>query len=214
MITVKNLCVKYTKEFYALYNVDLKIKKGEAVALLGGEDSGKTTLLRVLSGLEKSFEGEVYLKDIPLKKIDFSCDVNVGYLPAKPIFFEKKTVYDNLKYLLKLRKFKKFEIEEKINELLINFNLEKIRDEKVKNLTLFQKYVLSVARLSFRTLDIVLIDNIFDDLKEEACLKMQELIKTQFIKNKTTLLVATTKKEIASSLASRTIKFNLGSVEE
>ncbi|MBO4412861.1 MAG: ATP-binding cassette domain-containing protein [Clostridia bacterium] len=213
MITIKNLCVKYTKEFYALYAVSLNVKKGEAVALLGEEDSGKTTLLRVLAGLEKSYEGEVYLKDISLKKIDYSCDVEIGYIPAKPIFFEKKTVYENLKYLLKIRKFSKPEIEDKINELLINFNLEKIRDEKVKNLSLFQKYVLSIARLSFRNLEIVLIDDIFSKLNEEENLSIQNLISKQYLQTKTTLLVATTQKEIASSLAKRTVKFKLGSIE-
>lgn len=213
MITIKNLCVKYTKEFYALYAVNLNVKKGESVALFGEEDSGKTTLLRVLAGLEKSYEGEVYLKDIPLKKIDFSCDVEVGYIPSKPIFFEKKSVYENLKYLLKIRKFSKSEIEDKINELLIDFNLEKIRDEKVKNLSLFQKYTLSIARLSFRKLDIILIDDIFSKLKEEESLNIQNLISKLYSQTKTTLLVATTQKEVASNLAKRVVKFKLGSIE-
>ena len=103
MILVKNLSLKFTKEFYALYDVNLEIKTGEAVALLGEEHSGKTTLLRVLCKLEKDFTGEVYIKDIPLKKVDFSLDVNMGYIPAAPVFFEKKTVYQNLHALLKSR---------------------------------------------------------------------------------------------------------------
>lgn len=214
MILVKNLSLKFTKEFYALYDVNLEIKKGEAVALLGEEHSGKTTLLRVLCKLEKDFTGEVYIKDIPLKKVDFSLDVNMGYIPAAPVFFEKKTVYQNLQALLKSRKINKSQREEKINKLLIEYNLEKFRDEKVKNLTLFEKYILSIARLSLREIELVLIDNIFENLSQEEYEKICELIKKQFLQNKVTTVIATTSPSVAKDLTKRTIKFKLGSITE
>ena len=96
--------------------------------------------------------GAVHLKDIPLKKVDFSVDIDMGYVPATPVFFDKKTVYQNLQYILKARKVSKAESEEKINKLLIDFHLEKFRDEKVKNINLFEKYVLSIELLSLRHL--------------------------------------------------------------
>jgi len=214
MILVKNLSLKFTKEFYALYDVNLEIKKGEVVALLGEEHSGKTTLLRVLCKLEKDFTGEVYIKDIPLKKVDFSLDVNMGYIPAAPVFFEKKTVYQNLQALLKSRKINKSQREEKINKLLIEYNLEKFRDEKVKNLSLFEKYILSIARLSLREIELVLIDNIFEKLSQEEYEKICELIKKQFLQNKVTTVIATTSPSVAKDLTKRTIKFKLGSITE
>ncbi len=214
MILVKNLSLKFTKEFYALFEINLEIKKGEAVALLGEEHSGKTTLLRVLSKLEKDYTGEVYIKNIPLKKVDFSVDVNMGYIPAAPVFLEKKTVYQNLQELLKSRKINKSQREEKINKLLIEYNLEKYRDEKVKNLSLFEKYILSIARLSLREIEIVLIDNIFENLSEEEYEKVCELIKKQFLQNKVTTVVATTSSSVAKDLTKRTIKFKLGSIME
>lgn len=214
MILVKNLSLKFTKEFYALYDVNLEIKKGEAVALFGEEHSGKTTLLRVLCKLEKDFTGEVYIKDIPLKKVDFSLDVNMGYIPAAPVFFEKKTVYQNLQALLKSRKINKSQREEKINKLLIEYNLEKFRDEKVENLSLFEKYILSIARLSLREIELVLIDNIFEKLSQEEYEKICELIKKQFLQNKVTTVIATTSPSVAKDLTKRTIKFKLGSITE
>lgn len=214
MILVKNLSLKFTKEFFALFEVNLEIKKGEAVALIGEEHSGKTTLLRVLCKLEKDYTGEVYIKDIPLKKVDFSVDVNMGYIPTAPVFFEKKTVYQNLQELLKLRKINKSQREEKINKLLIEYNLEKYRDEKVKNLSLFEKYVLSIARLSLREIELVLIDNIFENLSQEEYEKICELIKKQFLQNKVTTVVATTSPSVAKDLTKRTIKFKLGSIME
>ncbi len=213
MIVVKNLSLKFTKEYYALYDVSFEIKKGEAVAFLGPELSGKTTMLRVLAGLEKSNAGEIYIKNMPLKKINFSCDVDMGYIPASPVFFENKTVHQNLYHLLKTRNVDTLEIEDKINKLLIEFNLEKLRDEKVKNLSLFNKYILSIARLSFRKIEIVLIDNIFDKLSDEDLDRIKELIKKEFLANKVTTIIATTSQNICKDLTKRILKFKLGSIE-
>lgn len=213
MIVVKNLSLKFTKEFYALFEINLEVKKGEAISFLGPEFSGKTTMLRVLAGLEKPNSGEVYIKGISLKKINFECDVDMGYIPASPVFFDKKSVYENLYYLLKIRKIKKSEIEEKINKLLIEYNLEKIKDEKVNKLSLFDKYVLSIARLSFRPIEIVLIDNIFEKLSNEELEKIKELIKKEFLAKKVTTIIATTLQTVCKDLTKRVIKFKLGSIE-
>lgn len=213
MIIVKNLNLKFTKEFFALYDINLEIKKGEAVSFFGPEMSGKTTMLRILAGLERPNNGEVYIKGVPLKKINFEMDVNMGYIPATPVFFENKTVYQNLQYILKIRKIKKSDVEDKINKLLIEYNLEKVRDEKIKKLNLFDKYVLSIARLSFRPIEIVLIDNIFEKLSEEELDRIKELIKKEFIANKITIIIATTSQNICKDLTKRVIKFKLGSIE-
>ena len=111
MISVKNVCLKFTKEFYALFDVSFEIKKGESVALLGGEDSGKTSMLRVLCKLEDINSGEIYIKGIPLKKLDFKNDISMGYFPQTPVFMERKTVKENLEFVLKDRGFTKYEIE-------------------------------------------------------------------------------------------------------
>ena len=123
MISFINVFVKYTKEFFALSNINLKVEKGEKVALLGPVDSGKTCFLRLLAGLEKPTKGEIYLKDIPIEKIDYQTDISLGFIPYKANFFDKKTVYENLKYVLKIRKFDKSQIEEIINKVVIEFRL-------------------------------------------------------------------------------------------
>ena len=177
MISFVNVFVKYTKEFYALSNINLKAEKGEVVALLGPKDSGKTCFLRLLAGLEKQDKGEIYVKDIPIEKIDYQSDISMGYIPYKANFFDKKSVYDNLKYVLEIRKTDKGVLEETINKAIIDFRLESIADEKVYKLSLFQKYLVSIARLSFRKLDIVLIDNIFEELSAQENKELLKLFK-------------------------------------
>ena len=119
MISFVNVFVKYTKEFNALSNISFKAERGEVVSLLGPVDSGKTCVLRLLAGLEKPDKGEIYIKDISYDKIDYKTDISMGYIPYKANFFDKKSVYDNLKYVLDIRKTEG-EIDEKNKNYLYN----------------------------------------------------------------------------------------------
>ena len=213
MLEVKNLYLKFTREYFALYDINLKVEQGESVALVGEDESGKTTLLRVLAKLEKPTKGEVYIKDIPLKKLNYKTDISAGYVPATPVFLEKKTVYENFKYILKERGVSSSELENKINQTLIDYSLEKLKDTKVKDLSLDEKYVLSFIRLMFRELELLMIDNIFDGIGEATKEVIIDLIKG-LKKKGTTLLIATTKPEIAQKLCKRNVYFKNGSVVE
>lgn len=212
MIIINNLFLKYIKQYYALYDINLKIKKGEYVAFIGESESGKTSLIRVLTKLEKDYSGEIYIKDIPLKKINYSIDVSLGYVPSNPVFFEKKTVYENFVYVLKLQKEKVQTIENKINNTLIEFNLEGLKNVKIKDLTLYEKFLVSIARLSFRDLEIVIIDEIFDKLNEEEVEKLIEIVQKKLLKKETTLIVTTKNDEIAKKICKRKIYFENGSI--
>lgn len=211
MVEIKNLFLKFTREYYALYDINLNIEDGEAVSFVGEDESGKTSLLRILAKLEKPTKGQVYIREIPLEKLNFRTDLQMGYVPASPVFLEKKSVYENFKYILKNWGFTESEIENKINKVIIEFAIEKIKDTKVKDLSLEEKYVLSLIRLSFRELDLLMVDNIFDKLSEPTMDVVCDLIKK--MKNKkTTLIVATTKPEIAQKFAKRSIYFKNGSI--
>lgn len=213
MISFKNVCVKYTKEFYALSNVSFQAKRGEVVAFLGPKDSGKTCLLRLLAGLERADSGEIYIDDVPIEKIDYKTDVSVGFIPYKANFFDKKTVYYNLKYVLDIRKTKHEQMEEKINRAIIDFKLENIIEEKVYKLNLYQKYLVSVARLSFRNLDLVMIDNIFEELTDNETKELIKLFKKYFANKNTLVLFATSDKKIADKFATRTINLEYGVIK-
>ena len=213
MVEVKNLFLKYTREYYALYDINLNIEDGEAVAFVGEDESGKTSLLRVLAKLEKATKGEVYIRDIPLEKVNFRTDLQAGYVPATPVFLEKKSVYENFKYILKGWGLTESEIENKINNVIIEFAIEKIKDTKIKDLSLEEKYVLSLIRLSLRELDLLMVDNIFDKLSEATMEVVVDLIKKLKTKQ-TTLIVATTKSEIAQKFAKKMIYFKNGSIVE
>lgn len=211
MIRVNNLYLRYTREFYALFNINMEIEDGESVAFVGEDESGKTSLLRIFAKLEKLTKGEIYIKDIPIEKVNYKEDISAGYVPSKPVFFEKKSVYENLKYILKVWGYSENEIESKINDAIIEYSLEKIKDTKVKDLTLDEKYILSLIRLTFRELDLLMVDNIFDKMNETVFEVASRLIKSLQKKN-TTLIVATTKESVANMFCKRKIYFKDGSI--
>lgn len=213
MLSIKNLNLKYAKEFFALENISMDVEVGESVAFVGEANSGKTSLLRVIAKLEDFDSGEVYVNKIPLKKIDFKTDLSVGYVPYCPVFFENKTVYENFRYILLKRGCKPAEAEKMINNAIIDFSLERIRDEKIKDIRKEDKYVLSLIRLSFRKLDLLLVDNIFDEISDVYTDAIISLIK-KLKDSDTTLIVACTRPEIAEKVCKRKIHFEHGRVDE
>ena len=214
MIRIKNLFLKYVRQYYALYDINLEIAEGETVAFVGQAESGRTTLLRVLAKLETPEKGEVYIKNIPLKKLNFAEDVSLGYLPATPIFFEHKTVYENLLYVEKLQSSRRAQIESTINQTLIDFNIENYKDVMVGELGLFDKYIISLARLSLRKIDILLVDEVLDNLDTDQREKIVEILKKHFIAPDSIFILSTKDENLAKELCSRQVFFENGSVVE
>ena len=211
MLSINHLFLKYTREFYALYDINLQVADGEKVAFVGADNSGKTSLLRVISKLEKPTKGEIYLHDRPLKKVNFKNDISAGYVPASPVFLENKTVYENFKYILNERKVPPSKIENKIKDTVIEFSIEKIKDEKISNLSVEEKYILSLIRLSFRKLDFLMIDNIFENLSDFYIEIIEEILQ-KLVQPSTTLIVATTDEKLADRFCKRKIYFKNGSI--
>lgn len=214
MIQIRNLYLKYIREYYALYDINLNVDAGETVILTGEENSGKTSLLRILAKLEKMSKGEVYIKDISLKKLNLNSDISMAYLPEKPVFLKNKTVYENLKYALSVRKMQPKEQEELINETFIDYNIEKFKDVKVEELTLLESYFIALVRMNLRKLDIVLIDNIFDSLNDDECNFLIEFINKTIVEKGVTTIIATTKNEIAEKFNGRIVKMENGSIQD
>lgn len=161
MIEVKNLYLNYIKEYSALCNVSFYLEDKEKVAIIGELESGKTTLLRVLCGLEGYNKGEVYLNKTNLKNADFKKDINLLYLSSTPVFFTNKTVHYNLAYPLKLRGYSEELINKKINRALDILGIEGLKEEKIKKLTKNEALIVNIARSIIRDADIYLIDDIF-----------------------------------------------------
>ena len=183
MLKVKSLYISFTKEYYTLNDISFEISNGEKLIIVGSKESGRTALLRALLRLEPIAKGEVLYKNINLSKLDFENDISIGYLPALPVFYEKKSVVDNIEYIVKLRTNDKGTIAAKTQNALVEYGLEYISKKKVKDLSYYERLKLALARLATRNIDILLIDDIFTNLasieKEKVIRQIKNLIKNQ-----------------------------------
>lgn len=213
MINIRNLYLSFTKEYYALADINLVINKGEKVAIIGDKESGKTTLLRVIAGLEEFKKGEVYVLGQSVKKIDFEKDINVAYLPAKFVFFENKTVRENLEYVLKIRNIDRASISKKVGDAIAHYDLQRFENEPVRNLGNFQKLLVQIARISLRKVDLFLIDDVLEGLKESEIDVVTMFLKELTLDDDITLIMAFSNEQNAVKLAERNIYLKFGSIE-
>lgn len=183
MLKVDSLFVSFTKEYYTLNNISFELGSNQKMTIVGSKESGRTVLLRSLLGLEPIAKGDVFFKDISISKLDFQNDISIGYLPVIPAFLEKKSVEDNLEYIIKLREKDSSYITPKINNALVEFGLEYIRKKKVKELNYYDRMKLALARLSTRPLDVLLVDDVFSNLssmeKEKLIKHIKSIVKSQ-----------------------------------
>ena len=213
MIEVKNVFLDYVKEYHTLNDISLSVADGETVVLLGEKDSGKSSLIRVIAGIEPVTKGEVYIKGININKLNYKTDVNMGYISSKGNFFENKTVKYNLEYVLKIRKQMKEKIDSNVNAALLKYDFKHLQDTKVKELNKFDRIKIAIARLSLRKLELVIVDNIFEDFSALEAKKLAELLKDLIEMNNCTAIIATSKESLLKVLDGRVIKLKYGSLE-
>ena len=183
MLKVDSLFVSFTKEYYTLNNISFELGSNQKMTIVGSKESGRTVLLRSLLGLEPIAKGDVFFKDISINKLDFQNDISIGYLPVIPAFLDKKSVEDNIEYIVKLREKDGSYVAPKVNNAIVEFGLDYIRKKKVKELSYYDKIKLALARLSTRPIDVLLVDDVFSNLssleKEKLIKHIKAIVKSQ-----------------------------------
>ncbi|MFW6026605.1 MAG: ATP-binding cassette domain-containing protein [Candidatus Woesearchaeota archaeon] len=216
MIKIKNLSFSYSNLYYTLYNINLTIPNGGKIAIIGDDYSGKTTLLRTIVGLETPDEGQIYYGDKPIGQLNFKKDYNIGYISYDSVFFEKKSVFYNLNYVLKIRGQKnKKENQDKINQVLEQYKLINLQNEKIKNLTKFEEILVQFARVGLRKekIDIYVLNNIFKDLKEEQIQILSSYINKLYT-DKNIIILSANKQEQIKNLNMKKYYMELGSIKK
>ena len=212
MLNVENVYLKYTKEYNTLNNINLTVEDNEHVVLFGEKESGKSSLIRVIAGLEKATQGQVTIKNINVNKINFKTDVNLGYISSMGAFLENKSVEKNLEYVLKIRKVDKQVISSKVNGIILSNNLTGLKDRKLKDLSDFDRIRVAILRLYLRKIDFLVCDDIFEHFAEADAIKLAKMIEELKNINDCSSIVAVSNEKLLKVIKGRIVKLKFGSV--
>lgn len=189
MIELKDLSIKYIDDFYMLLNINLSID--ENTLFLGDEMSGNWAVLRLIAGIDKNYSGDIFIDGKNIKEIKEK-EFNLAFVSKTPYLFNT-TIDKNLIYPLKIRrknlKINKNEIKNIVNLYILNNNLENF-PKKIKNLSLSQKKIITLARAIIREPKYILIENLFENMEETEI-----NIALNMLENSKSIIIACDKEE-------------------
>ena len=184
ILRAENL-VKQYKRRKVVNQVSLEVKQGEIVGLLGPNGAGKTTTFYMVVGLIRPDEGAVYLDDEVLtrKPMYQRARLGVGYLPQEASVFRNLTVEDNIKAVLELSKMSKTAQNQRLEELIDEFSLGKVRKNMGNVLSGGERRRTEIARALAVNPKFILLDEPFAGVDPIAVEDIQEIIKKLVEKN-------------------------------
>lgn len=150
----------YEKNKKILQNINLKMYKGEFVAIMGRNGSGKTTLLKLINGLLRPGKGSVLIDDIDIRKNSVAqLAKKVGYVFQNPANqFYQDTVEEEIAYILKNLKYDQEEIERLVNATMSQFGLLKYKDIYPRYLSVGEQQKVALASILITQPKILLLD--------------------------------------------------------
>ena len=172
-----NLVKKYHSRT-VVDHVSVEVQQGEIVGLLGPNGAGKTTTFYMIVGLIKPAEGCIYLdqEDITQLPVYKRARKGIGYLAQEASVFRNMSVEDNIKAVLEMSKFPKIEQEERLETLLSEFGLNKIRKSKGIQLSGGERRRTEIARALALKPNFILLDEPFAGIDPIAVEDIQEIV--------------------------------------
>src|SRR5476651_755399 len=176
-LRAENLVKKY-KQRTVVSNVSFNVSQGEIVGLLGPNGAGKTTSFYMIVGLIKPNEGDIYLDDerITGDPMYRRAQKGIGYLAQEASVFRKLSVEDNIKAILEMGELSRVAQEEKLEALIDEFSLHKVRRNRGDLLSGGERRRTEIARALAAEPNFILLDEPFAGVDPIAVEEIQALV--------------------------------------
>lgn len=177
-LRTENIVKKYRSRT-VVKEVSVSVEQGEIVGLLGPNGAGKTTTFYMIVGIIKPYSGKVFLDDTELTKMPMyrRAQLGVGYLAQEASVFRRLTVEDNIRSILEFRTdLDKQQQEEKMESLIGEFGLSKIRHNKGIQLSGGERRRTEIARALANDPRFLLLDEPFAGVDPIAVQDIQDIV--------------------------------------
>src|SRR5882672_6294888 len=211
-VTLRSV-VKRFDEVEAVRAIDLDIPNNEFVVLVGPSGCGKSTTLRMIAGLEEITSGNILIggqlvNDVPPK------DRDIAMVFQNYALYPHMTVYENMSFGLRLKKFPKQEIKERVEAAARILDITQLLDRRPKQLSGGQRQRVAMGRAIVRNPKVFLFDEPLSNLDAKLRVQMRTEIKKVHQKVTTTTVYVTHDQIEAMTLADRVVVMNAGRIEQ
>jgi multiple sugar transport system ATP-binding protein len=209
-ISIRNISKRFDT-YEALTDINLEIQDQEFMVLLGASGCGKTTLLRIIAGLETASSGEIWIGD---RRIDHlpAKDRGISMVFQNYAIFPHLTVADNIGFGLKMAKLDAATIAERVEENAELMHIEKLLSRYSGELSGGQRQRVAVARALAMQPDVILMDEPLSNLDALLRLEMRAELKGVLQRSNTTAIYVTHDQVEAMSLADRVSVMDTGKI--
>ncbi len=212
-VELKGIGKVYDGGVRAVDNANITVNDKEFVVLVGPSGCGKSTTLRMIAGLEDITEGELYIdnkmvNDVPPK------DRDIAMVFQNYALYPHMTVYDNMAFGLKIRKFSKEEIAKRVNEAAKILDIEELLDRKPKALSGGQRQRVAVGRAIVRQPKVFLFDEPLSNLDAKLRVQMRAEISSLHNRLKATMIYVTHDQVEAMTMADKIVVLKDGLIQQ
>src|SRR5215470_4728349 len=212
-VSCRKVVKMYDGGVQAVKGIDLEIADQEFVVLVGPSGCGKSTTLRMIAGLEEISDGEIWIggdvvNDVPPR------DRDIAMVFQNYALYPHMSVFDNMAFGLKLRKFPKDEIRRRVDEAARILDIAALLDRKPRALSGGQRQRVAMGRAIVRNPKVFLFDEPLSNLDAKLRVQMRTEIKKVHQTVKTTTVYVTHDQVEAMTLADRVVVMNAGTIEQ
>lgn len=213
-LTLKNIDKVYEKDgVKAVDDFNLDIKDKEFIVFVGPSGCGKSTTLRMIAGLEEITSGEFYIDDKMMNDVAPK-DRDIAMVFQNYALYPHMNVYDNMAFGLKLRKFRKDEIERRVKNAAQILGLEAYLDRKPKALSGGQRQRVALGRAIVRDAKVFLMDEPLSNLDAKLRVQMRAEIQKLHQRLQTTTIYVTHDQTEAMTMATRLVVLKDGIIQQ
>src|SRR6186997_43800 len=210
-VSTRNLNKKYDNGFHAVKDVNLEIRDKEFLVLVGPSGCGKTTTLRMLAGLESITSGEILIGNTVVNQLA-PMDRDIAMVFQNYALYPHMSVYDNMAFGLKMRKFERAEIKKRVQEAAEILGIGDLLKRKPRQLSGGQRQRVALGRAIVRHPRVFLFDEPLSNLDAKLRVQMRVELRKLHQRLGTTAVYVTHDQVEAMTLGDRVVVMKDGIV--